>query len=59
MPFILEGATGDPKAQQYPNTQPAEISRQFKPQAIYSAPGHKKTPGTMTGGVGEEKVVGG
>ena len=50
MPVILKRSTGDQKAQHHPNNNPAEISRRYKPQAIYPALGHKKTPGTIDRG---------
>jgi hypothetical protein len=49
MPFIFKGATGDLKAQQSPNTQPAEISRQFKSQAVIPAQAQKRTPPASDG----------
>jgi hypothetical protein len=42
--------TGDQKAQQSPNNNPAEISRQYNPQAIYPTPSQKKAPGTIDRG---------
>ena len=44
------------EAQHIPNTSPADLSRQFKPQAVIPAPAHKKTPDTRPGELGRKRL---